>query len=150
MAWITITTADLKDAKVAALVEACQTAALGSGQTDPTPNIIANVIARIRAEIKGCKTNTLETDTATIPPDLKSLASRMIVREMCSRIGRSLSEDEREEQRNDLRYLERIANCEIPVAAPAVPIPGETQTAASSPSIVSKTLYFDRTAQDGI
>ena len=150
MSWTTITITDLKDAKVAAVVEACQTAALGTGQTDPTPNIIANVTARIRAEIKGCAQNTLETGTTTIPADLKSLACRMIVREMQSRIGRSLTEDEREEQRNDLRYLERIAKCEVPVEAPAVPVAGETQATSQSPSITARTHYFDRASQDGI
>jgi hypothetical protein len=121
MSWITITLADLKDAKVAALVEACRTAALGAGQTDPIPNIISSVITRIRAEIAGCKTNLLDIDTAKIPPDLKGLAARMILREACSRLQQALTDDEREEQRNDLRYLERIAKCEIPVAATDTP-----------------------------
>ena len=103
MAWISITIDDLKDAKISALVEACRTAALGTGQTDPVPNIIANVTARIRAEISGCAQNVLDVDTTKIPADLKSLASRMIMREAMSRIQQSLTEDEREEQRNDLR-----------------------------------------------
>src|ERR1035437_3827250 len=101
MSWITITIADLKDAKVSALVEACRTAALGNGQTDPVPNIIANVSARIRAEISGCRRNVLDADTAKIPADLKSLASRMIMREGMSRLQQPLTEDERQEQRDD-------------------------------------------------
>ncbi len=129
MSWTAITIADLKDAKVSALVEACRTAALGTGQTDPVPNIIANVVARIRAEISGCASNVLDADTTKIPSDLKSLACRMIVREAMSRIKRALSEDEREEQRNDLKYLERISKCDIPVAEPDDPLTtSEVQT----------------------
>lgn len=124
MSWSTITINDLKDTKVSALVEACRTAALGSGQADPVPNIVTNVTTRIRAEISGCAQNVLDVDTAKIPADLKSLASRMIMREAMSRIQQSLTEDEREEQRNDLRYLERIARGEVPVAVSDNPSAG--------------------------
>jgi len=150
MAWITITVDDLKDAKLAALVEACQTAALGSDQDDPTSAIIADVIARIRAEVAGCRANALDADTSTIPADLKSLACRMIMRQCQSRLQLELTDDEREEQRNDLRYLERIAKCEIPVAATDDPVTDEVQPGAASPSITARTRYFSRELQDGI
>ena len=151
MAWISITIDDLKDAKISALVEACRTAALGTGQTDPVPNIIANVTARIRAEISGCAQNVLDVDTTKIPADLKSLASRMIMREAMSRIQQSLTEDEREEQRNDLRYLERIAKCEIPVAAPDTPLTtAEVQSPSGTPRMTARTRQFGRTYEDGL
>jgi len=150
MSWTSITVSDLKDAKVAALVEACQTAALGSGQTDPTATIIQDVVTRIRAEVAACRSNQLDADTTTIPADLKSLAARMIMRQCQSRLQIALNEDEREEQRNDLRYLERIADCKIPVAATDDPITDEVQAGAVSPSLTAKTLYYDRDSQDGI
>lgn len=150
MSWTSITVADLKDAKVAALVEACQTAALGSGQTDPTANIIQDVVTRIRAEVAACRSNQLDADTTTIPSDLKSLAARMIMRQCQSRLQIQLNEDEREEQRNDLRYLERIAECKIPVAATDDPITDEVQDGAVSPSLTAKKLIYDRDSQDGI
>ena len=151
MSWITITIADLKDAKVSTLVEACRTAALGSGQTDPVPNIIANAIARIRAEISGCARNILDADTTTIPSDLKSLACRMIVREAMSRIKRPLAEDEREEQRNDLKYLERISKCDIPVATPDNPLlTDEVQSTAGRPHLTARTRQFGREYEDGL
>ena len=150
MSWTAIAVDDLKDTKVAALVEACQTAALGSGQDDPTSTIIADVIARIRAEVAACRANSLDRDTTKIPADLKSLACRMIMRQCQSRLQLSLTEDEREEQRNDLRYLERIAKCEIPVAATDDPITDEVQAGAVSPSFTAKTRHFKRTDEDGI
>lgn len=151
MSWTTITIADLKDAKVSALVEACRTAALGSGQTDPVPNIIANVTARIRAEISGCAQNVLDADTAKIPADLKSLAARMIMREAMSRLQQQLTEDEREEQRNDLRYLERIAKCDVPVGAPDTPLTTtEVQSAAGTPRMTARARNFGRAYEDGV
>lgn len=150
MSWTTIALSDLKDAKAAALVEACQTKALGAGQTDPTANIIANVIARIRAEIAGCSANRLDRDTTLIPTDLKSLGCRMILREMQSRLQYPLSDDEREEQRNDLRYLERIARCEVPIETPDDPVTPETQGRVGTPDVTERTREFSRDAQEGI
>lgn len=148
--WTAIAVADLKDVKVSALVEALRTAALGSGQDDPVEESIANVVARIRAEIKGCAANQLDSDTTKIPNDLKGLACRMVVREMQSRLQIPLNEDERQEKRDDLRYLERIAACDVPVAAPDDPIEGETQDTAGSPRITEPEPQYDRSSQDGI
>jgi hypothetical protein len=121
MNWISITTQDLNDTKVGKLVEACRTKALASGQSDPSLRIIESVVSRIRSEIKGCASHSLDSDLATIPKDLKSLATRMILRELQSRLQIELNQDEREEWRQDIRYLERIASCEIPVLAPDSP-----------------------------
>lgn len=149
--WTAITEADLKDAKVAALIDAFSTAALGSGQTNPVPGVIANVVARIRSEIKGCSKNVLDADPAKIPADLKSLACRMIVRECQSRLRMPLKDDEKEEWRQDVRYLERIAACEVPVAAPDNPEASPTvQNAAPVPSIAAPRRQFSQAGQDGI
>lgn len=150
MAWIAITIADLKDAKVAALVEACQTAALGSGQTDPTATIIQDVVTRIRAEVAGCRANSLDVDTTKIPADLKSLACRMIIRQCQSRLQIALNDDEREEQRNDIRYLERIAACDVPVSSTDDPATDEVQAGSTSPKVDAPTLIFSTALQDGL
>lgn len=123
--WVAITVDDLKAAKVAALVDACRTAALGGGQVDPMAEVISNVVYRIRAEIKGCRRNTLDADETHIPRDLRSLACRMVMRELQSRLQYALGDDEKEEQRNDLRYLERISKCEVPVALPDTALASE-------------------------
>lgn len=149
--WTAITEADLKDAKVAALIEAFKSAALGSGQTNPVPPVIANVVARIRAEIKGCARNRLDADPAKIPADLKSLACRMIVRECQSRLRLALKDEEKEEWRQDIRYLERIAACEVPVAEPDNPEDGSTvQSSAPGPKTWSPSRQFSQRAQSGL
>lgn len=150
MSWVAITISDLKDAKVSALVEACRTAALGTGQTDPVPNIIANVVTRIRAEIAGCIKNRLDADAATIPSDLKSLAARMILREAMSRLQQPLNDDEKEEQRNDLRYLERIAKCEVPVASTDNPAIAEVQHGVAIEQASTPTRTATRTKLAGL
>jgi phage gp36-like protein len=135
--WTSITVDDLKDAKVSALIEALRTKGLGVGQDDPVEEITANVIARIRAEIKGCAQNVLDTDATKIPNDLKSLACRMIYREMASRLQVELTPDERDERSDDVRYLERIAECEVPVAAPDNPETTPSIQSGSAAEIVT-------------
>jgi len=153
--WIAINTDDLPVAKAAALVAALQTAALGEGQLDPIPEIIGNVTARIRMEIAAGGRTVLDADATKLPPSLKSLAVRMALREGQSRLNAAgalpLSDDERKEWDQDVRFLERIARGEItvestdnPESAPAV------QSKTTRPRISERSLRFTRHDQDGI
>jgi phage gp36-like protein len=146
--WITLTAAHLEDAKLAPLLTALRSAALGDSQDDPVANILTNVTNRIRAEIRGCASNLVDSDTTKIPADLKSLAARMCFRELASRLQQPLNDDEREEARQDIRYLERIAKCEVPIATPDNPVAGETQPATGKPRITARTRRFG--SEDGL
>lgn len=119
--WITVFVDDLATAKAAAMVDALRTAALGAGQTDPVPDIIENATNRIRMEIAAGGKTVLDVNGTKLPPSLKSLALRMILREAQSRINAAgampLSEDERKEWDQDVRFLERIAKGDITVEA---------------------------------
>jgi len=153
--WITISSSDLVTAKAAVLVEQLQETALGDGQSDPTPEIITEVVARIRMEIAGGGKTTLSADGTRIPPSLKSLALRMVLRQAQSRLNAvgalPLSEDERKEWDKDERLLERIAKGEITVETPDDPESGPTvQSVAPAPSIRARRRRFSREAEDGI
>ena len=75
----------------------------------------------------------------------------MVMREAMSRLQQSLNDDEREEQRNDLRYLERIARCEVPVATPDEPITSpEVQSTAATPRFTARARRFGANYEDGI
>ena len=125
--WITLTIDDLNDAKVAALVNALRNAALGSGQDDPVPELISSVTTRIRAEVAGCSRNLIDQDTTKIPASLKLLASRMVIVAAKNRLEMPLKEDERSQLRSDERYLERIAQCAVPIEDPDTPITAPVQ-----------------------
>jgi hypothetical protein len=153
--WLTLTLADLSVSKAAALVTALQSAALGAGQPDPLPEVIVNVTQRIRMEIAAGGKTRLSATTTTLPPSLKSLAVRMVLREGQSRLNAvgalPLSEDERQESRDDLRFLERIAKGEITVEEPDDPAATPTvQAATPSPLITARDRRFTRDDQDGI
>ena len=118
MRWITITISDLEDVKTAKLLTPLRTKALGDGQDDPVPEIMASVTTRIRAEIAGCSRNQLDADETKIPASLKLLACRLVIAAASNRLGISLNDDERAQLRSDERYLERIAACAVPVEDP--------------------------------
>lgn len=149
--WTTLTGAMLDDAKAAALVAALRTAALGPTQADPVPGILADVVVRIRMEIAAGGRTRLSADATLIPPSLKRLALRMTLREGQSRLNAlgalALSEDERIEEKNDLRFLERIAKGEISVEEPTDPEAVPTvQSSSPSPMICARPRGVD---QDG-
>lgn len=155
VSWITLTVAQLDTAKAAALVDALQTAALATGQTDPLPEIIGNVTARIRMEIAAGGRTVLDADATKLPPSLKSLSLRMVLREGQSRLNAAgalpLADDEKEEWRQDVRFLERIAKGEITVEASDNPESSPTvQSKVSRPLISAPDRQFTREHQDGI
>ncbi|MBI3886153.1 MAG: hypothetical protein HY302_10535 [Opitutae bacterium] len=133
--WITITVDLLDTAKAAALVDALRTAALGESQSDPLPEIIGSVTARIRMEIAAGGKTVLDADATKLPPSLKSLALRMVLREGQSRLNVDsalpLGDDEKEEWRQDVRFLERIAAGDITVE--------RSENPEAAPSVQAKT-----------
>lgn len=157
MRWVQIQVDDLPTAKAAPLVAALQSVALGEDQLDPLPEIITNVTSRIRAEIAAGGRTRLDADLSKLPRSLKSLALRMVLREAQSRLNANgalpLSEDEREEQRLDIRYLERIADGKISVEQPDNPEPSselQSSNSPTAPSIRIRPRKFKLSNQDGI
>lgn len=151
MSWQTITIADLKDRKVAALVEALQASALGTGQTDPVPAIISSVTATIRANIRSCARNVLDADATTIPGDLFDLGCRMVLVAAKGRLEIELTQDERDQKRSDERTLERIAACDLAVQVTTNPETTQSIAATSgTPRLSGETRKFSRRQQDGI
>lgn len=153
--WITLTPEQLDTAKAAALVAALRTAALGENQPDPVPEIITNVTARIRMEIAAGGRTVLDADATKLPPSLKSLGLRMVLREAQSRLNAAsampLGEDEREEWRQDVRFLERIAKGDITVEEPTNPAAvSSVQAPTPVPMISARERTFSRRSQEGI
>jgi phage gp36-like protein len=148
--WTTITSDDLNDTKVAAMVNALRTSALASGQTDPSPRIIQEVVSRIRAEIKGCYKNKLDEDQAKIPNSLKDLACRMVLRLLKNRLELPLTDDEKDDRRSDEKFLERIARCEVPITTPDNPTDSGEVQPPPVPYILKRTRRYTATQEDGV
>jgi hypothetical protein len=135
--WIPITIADLKDAKLAALVVALQEKALGDGQTDPTPRLTQAVVDRIRRKIASCPQNQLDADPTTIPAGLKTMVVDLVYAEMKGRLEEPLTNDEKDAIREHSQDLNRIAECKDVVEQPDDPIPAPVQEPSGSPTITT-------------
>lgn len=148
--WTAITTDDLNDAKVAALVDALRSAALADGQTDPTPRVTQVVVDRIRRKIASCSTNRLDADETTIPRGLKDMAVDLILYELKGRLEIPLTEDERSQRRTHESDLDRIASCQDTVEQPDDGIDAPVQDSGGSPSFSGRTRINMRERQDGL
>ena len=106
--WITIAIADLYNSKVAALIDAANSVALGAGQTDRVTGTIADVTLEIRRKV--AKSNTLDVNTAAIPGGLKTLAIDIIYCRLKLALEMPLSDDERLTLKQRNLDLDRIAD----------------------------------------
>lgn len=135
MSWITITLADLNDARVAELVEALRTEALGAGQTDPMPRRIQTVIDEIRRCIRFGNA-ILDADVAKIPAGLKDMAVEKIVRGLKGRLLQPLTDDEKDAEKLYQRRLEQLTKGEWPVDTTDNPEATPTVTKTASSEVV--------------
>lgn len=148
--WITISLADLNDARVAELVTALRQEELAAGQTDPMPRRIQTVVDEIRRCIGFCASTPLDANLLAIPAGLKDLAVEKIVRGLKGRLLMPLTDDEKEAEKLYQRRLEQLTRCEWPVDKPDTPIgeaPVEPQS--NTPRIRQRPLQFTRRDGDG-
>ena len=136
-AWITITLADLNDARVAELIAALRQEELGAGQTDPMPRRIQIVVDEIRRCIAFCPTTALDIDTTTIPAGMKDQAVEKIVRGLKGRLLLPLTDDEKDAEKLYQRRLEQLTRCEWPVDTPITPATTATVATAGASRVVS-------------
>ena len=121
--WIPITLANLYDAKIGALVDACDTAALAQGQKNRSAGIIQGVVDDIRGKIASCKRNRLDQDVTAIPVRLKNLAARRIIWGLKSAIEMEVTEAEKIDYAKDTNDLNRIAIGDDVIEQPDNPLP---------------------------
>lgn len=121
-AWIIITLADLNDARVAELIDACRQEALGAGQGDPMVTIIPMVTDEVRRCIAFCRSTPLDAMATTVPAGLKELAVQKIVRLMKARLQQPMTDDEVRAETLYQKRLEQLTLCNWPVDKPDTPL----------------------------
>jgi hypothetical protein len=122
MSWLALTLDTLYEAKVAALVDACDSAALAEGQANRAAGIIQGVVSEIRNAVATCKNNRVDSDTTKIPNSQRDLAVDLIVARLKNTLEMPLTEDERTNVSERRRQLRDIAECKLVVDEPDVPI----------------------------
>lgn len=145
MPWIAITIDTLKEAKVAALIEACDSAALGEGQANRAAGLIQGVVNEIRNAVATCRTNQVDEDITTIPESQRDLAVDLINARLKNAIEQPLTQDERDNVAERRRQLRDIAACELVVDQPDTAVDPDVQGNANPGSWGSETKINMRT-----
>lgn len=120
--WIAVALLDLQNAQAGALVTAFQSTALGPNQPDPTGQVIADVSDEILGAVGFSGRYTMDasqgnTTPNVIPPNLKTMAVRKIVRLMRGRLEMTLLPDQIEDERTYQRTLGLLRDGRFPVDA---------------------------------
>lgn len=147
--WIQITTDTLKEAKVAALIDACDSAALGDGQANRAAGIIQGVVDEIRAAVASCQANQTDSDLTKIPKSLRDCAVDLIVARLKKAIEQPLTDDEARDVTERRRQLRDVASCTLVVDQPDDAVAPEVESTVPSPSFDSRCREFTKRKQDG-
>ena len=118
--WISVGLADLQNAQAGPLVVAMQSTALASGQGDPTPQVICDTVDEILGAIGFSGRYTMDASQGTltpnlIPPNLKDLCVKRVVRIMRGRLEMSLMPDQIQDERTYQSIRGQIRRGEYPI-----------------------------------
>lgn len=148
--WIAITKETLYEAKIAALIDACDSAALAEGQTARSAGIIQGVVDHVRRKVASCKSNSLDSDLTKIPKGLRDVAVDIIIARLKTSLEMELTQDERENISRRERDLNRVADGTDVVDAPDTAVTPDMTSISVAPSIATPTRNFSAANQDGI
>lgn len=119
MSWITLNEAGVLTKLAGPELAALKTAALGTGQPNPLPEVITQVVREVRGYVAANLRNVLgEADT--IPDELAAAALARIRYELATRlpVASLLTEARREANRDAIALLARVARGEFLVVPP--------------------------------
>ncbi len=149
-AWITITLADLVDARVAELIDACRREALGAGQGDPMLTIIPMVVDEVRRCIAFNPGTPLDATLTTIPAGLKELTVQKIVRLLKGRLQQPMTDDEVKAEALYQKRLEQLTRGEWPVDKPDTALTTATVERGGATQIINSGRSLNSHALDGL
>lgn len=124
MSWITLTVDDIYTYLAADQVDALRMEALAVGQDDPLPQIIADVVERVRAEVRAYHGNQVSATEGTIPPELRSAVVALVIEAAQARLpGLELTSDQIRAGSYAKDLMRRVIIGEVPVTEPDDPLP---------------------------
>lgn len=147
--WVSITLQTIYNSKIAALVDACDTAALGTGQQNRSAAIIQDVVNYIRRKIASWQRNQLDQDVTKIPQGLEATAVDMIIARLKTAIEIQLSDDEQRQLTRHDNDLNLIATGKNVVDQPDNPIVAAMEPVVPPPSFGNRRRFFTERSQDG-
>ncbi|MDP0500993.1 MAG: hypothetical protein Q7P63_12940 [Verrucomicrobiota bacterium JB022] len=141
MSWNPLTLTILQRYLAAPQLRALQTAALADAQGDPLPELIADVTARVRAELRAGG-NRLSADPQALPAELHGPAAALVLATAQTRLPTlELRPDQVRAYQDARALLERFATGRLRPEAPDDP---ETAPAPTSGQTVVVSARSDR------
>lgn len=124
--WITITKETLYEAKVAALIDACDSAALGD-QAERAAGIIQGVINEVRNAVASCSSNKVDADTTKVPDGLRDLTVDLIIARLKGTLEIPLTKDESDNITWRRSQLKAVAAGDLVVDQPVDGVEADVQ-----------------------
>jgi hypothetical protein len=122
MSWSPLTANDVLACLAGPQVDVLRQRALDAGQADPLPAILADVTARVRAEVRGNRRNRVERDPTLLPPELKLAAAHLALESLQARLPNLALTADQVRLADDARaLLARVASGEVPITVPEQP-----------------------------
>lgn len=118
-AWVTLAATDLQARISAPEYAAFTSAAIAGGQSDPVPQLLAEVTNEVRGYITGCKSNQLGPD-GTMPPELVDAAIKLVKLRLFQRVTslKRFAEQAEPGAKDATRLLERVSDCKFSITLP--------------------------------
>lgn len=147
MAWITITENDVKTRLAGAELSAYTTAARASGQANPLPEIIEQVVDEVRGYIAANKSNQLGAGM-TIPQKLLRATLNMIRYQLITRLPISISAERKDDNDKAVALMQQVATGKFAVEEP---VDADTELIpAPTPRFETPRRKFKMRDQDGL
>ena len=147
--WIAITTATLYEAKIAVVIDLCDTLLKATGQADRSAGIIQGVVDEVRNSV--AKRNRVDSDTTKIPKGLRDLTVDIVIAKLKNALDDELTKQETENvayRRQQLRDIEKGDGPAIDL--PDTAINPVIESPVPAPAFGERTREFTRANQDGI
>jgi hypothetical protein len=125
--WVTISLTELYEAKVGALVDACDQAALAAGQAGRAAGIIQGVVNEVRNAVASASENQVDADVTKVPEGLRDLSVDLIIARLKNTLEIPLTADETSNVTWRRQQLKAIAAGDLVVDQPDVPVEPEVQ-----------------------
>ncbi|MDR0536183.1 MAG: DUF1320 family protein [Puniceicoccales bacterium] len=153
MPWISLTVDDVARKVAGAELEALRGAALGSGQPDPLPGLIADAVDKIRGYAGACSRNRLGPP-GTIPHQLVDAALVLIRNSALNRLPVDfLNTAPRQKEYDDaMALLHDLAACKFSIETPDAPVepPAEMLSTPATSCVRPRPLSRQSRNSDGL
>ncbi len=150
-AWSAITPADI-EARIPANALAALRERFNLDGTDPLAAQIADVVARVRGAVASCDSYQVDSDTTTVPPELRDDAAWLVCGGIMLRVpdAMPMTDDHRKRVELAEARLEKVAKCELAISTPASPVDSGTQSTGRVEFIGANTRLNTRTKLSGL